>query len=178
MTLTASSIGGKPAMTFDGSSSLRGSANPVGGARTVLVVMKASGFGVLGCLIDFRSSSLEHGYFYGDSAGPIYVYGDGVADKYTTSLGFNTNAHILRFSEDGTNTGIIYVIDTTSCVVTAGAQGSETGAAGFSIGRRDAYGIQGFLGDISEVIVYDNVLSAPSDAALLAYLAAHYAISV
>lgn len=182
VSLNASSIGGQKGMTFGGSASFTGSANAVTGARTLYVVAQASSTGVLGCVHDFRSSSLEHGYFYGDlGGGVLLIYGDGVNDLKAVGVSPDTNAHILTFSEDGTNTGIVFKIGSSSYTVqklsgAAQAQTAETGAAGFSIGRRDAYGIQGFVGDICEVIVYDTVLSAPNQTSVLTYLQARYGL--
>ena len=181
-TLNPTGLGGKPAVNFTGPSGLLcTSGNPVAGAsaRTLFVVYVVSAYSVT--LLCMRTSAEETDYLAGHAG-----VGGGLI---CTSSGGQANANLVdgdnvlgvgrinEWSMAGAGTPLVFRMNGVLRTLTQSPLGSttETGTAGFSLGRAgQSYG--NFVGEISEVILYDSQLSAANATLVRNYLKARYGL--
>jgi hypothetical protein len=176
----ASAIGGLPGWTGDGNAWLENTTSNLvsaGSGRTVFVVAKAAG-ATGGGLLEFRTSI------------PTNVMAHVVAG---TGLLFYDSAHTWSDGADASTSPIVYegawssavapVLKANGSVVTfasgSGNLDADSGDNGFRVmsWNRKQPSV-GWAGDMTEVVVYDSILSSPNAAMLRSYLGARHGITV
>jgi hypothetical protein len=185
----ASSIGGLPALRFDGSNDLLHNTDkrllPSGSPRTIVVVGRLAD-SVGGALFTFgRQRTGGSSVFAAQHVrigGQYYVYSDGVNGAGNTTAPDDQFDHLKRpfmttFISAGTGSKLrVRVNGTDVATQQAGSVGIDTGAAGFTIGSREDIppGQQIWNGDLSEVLVYDRALDDDDITAVGSYLTTKY----
>jgi hypothetical protein len=182
-TFQASAFNGQPAINFDGSNDfLNNIVNNVvtpGAGRTVFIVSKAACNSLAMNYITFRRSTLLCSYQ--SSPGTNFIYSDGVNGGNNASVPANwfdtlkAKPTLLSFYNSGIAPNKLNVRMNQQAVVVSqgGGVASESGTAGFSIGRREDGGYFG-NGAIAEVIVYDSELNSSDRTTVENYLATKY----
>lgn len=180
----ASSINGKPGLTFSSAGMTNGSSSVLSGAspRTIFVVYKPTNNNPSSSLVTLRSGTLKADYIAEWSFGGTgLIYTDGVNGANNASVPLVSNIGVATISEwTSTAPGAVlgYRRNGAALAVTQPSGSStENGTAGFSIGGSGA-ALGPMIGDICEVIVYDSVLSSTDEAAVLVCLATRYGIAV
>jgi hypothetical protein len=180
----ASSINGRPGLTFSAAGMTNGSSSVLAGAspRTVFVVYKATNNNPQSSLVTLRSGTLKADYtaewaFAG--AGLIYTDGvNGANNAFVPLVGNASVATIAEWTSTAPGAVLGYRRNGVALVVTqTSGSSTENGTAGFSIGGSGA-ALGPMLGDIDEVIVFDRVLSAGEEALVQEYLSVRYSISL
>ncbi|MDA1015773.1 MAG: DUF1549 domain-containing protein [Planctomycetota bacterium] len=180
----ARAIGGSPAVRFDGRNDWLHNATSnlleAGQARTVLAVGRSGDQG--GSLITFRRGRPVFTAQLGLHSGTFYVYSDGVNGAGNSALSadaakLTSQPFVTTFISTGIGEKLqVRLNGTPQSITQAGGVGSDSGAAGFTIGAREDY--EGFRwdGDIAEVLVYDGVLASPDLEQAGSYLATKYGV--
>jgi Concanavalin A-like lectin/glucanases superfamily/F5/8 type C domain len=181
----ASDFNGQPAISFDGSTDfLNNTVNNVvtpGAGRTVFIVSKAACNSVALNYITFRRSTLLCSY---QSGSPNFIYSDGVNAGNNASAPANwfdtikAKPTILSFYNSGIAPNKLNLRMNQQAIVVSqsGGVASESGTAGFSIGRREDGAYFG-NGAIAEIIVYNSELNATDRTTVENYLATKYGIN-
>ena len=180
----ANGIRQQPALLFDGNDVLQDLVTNLTSstaARTVVTVAQAGEASGGGALLTFRRTApvctLQHILY----SGTYYVYSDGVNGSGNSTIPNAIDSirqpFVTTFSCAGAGQKLTVWLNGQRQVVTqAGAVGEDAGAAGFSIGNREDYPGFGWNGLISEVLVYDRVLSDEELTELNRQLAARYSV--
>ncbi|MBI2479576.1 MAG: DUF1549 domain-containing protein, partial [Planctomycetia bacterium] len=187
-----SSIGGLPAIHFDGMNDLlHDSQNrllPAGSARTICIVGRLEG-DTGGALFTFgRARQNGSSVFTAQHvrvAGNYYVYSDGVngagnATAPAEQLATLQQPFVTSFLSSGVGDKLqVQVNGAVLPTVQPGGIGSDQGLPGFTIGSREDIppADQSWSGDISEILIYDRRLSPKQLASIETYLATKYDLS-
>jgi hypothetical protein len=177
---------GQPAIYFDGGSNFLNNTtqNPVtaGAARTIFVVLKTTCASDGNTAIAFRRTAPCHVLQTNPSTN--FIYTDGInAPNNSTVLAtlFDTlkvKPTVLTYFSGGTGTKIQYRQNGVAQVVSqTGNVSTESGATGFTIGRREdnSFGNYGQTdGWIAEIIVYNSQLNATDITTVENYLSTKY----
>lgn len=198
-TFTIAGVGNKPSLYFDGTAGKYFLNNttqdvvPAGTARTAFIVgkrdCKIHPLGNTGgALLTFKRTTLINALEFGTdlnfSGSAVYVYSDGVTGINNATIANNASDTLLKpfqltykvpasGGKLGLNlNGITYPITQAGNVVT------ETGLTGFTVGHReDATAEANWNGFISEVIVYQGLLTNAEIANVENYLNQKYFIN-
>jgi hypothetical protein len=186
-TFTASAINGLPGINFNLSTAiLARSTSPlsVGSDRTVVVIAKPatnSGgtFSVGGAVVQFKNGA--GATWIGDLGtigGSVYGYSTGVAADELGSPPTILNVPLeIEFATQVGNQPSFVINGTSYTSVGGAAVVTDNGTNDFYVGNNIAIPTSAyFAGDISEVLVYDHVLSSPDLTTLRSYIAGRYAI--
>ncbi|MCB9937429.1 MAG: DUF1549 domain-containing protein [Planctomycetaceae bacterium] len=187
-----SSIGGLPALDFDGTNDLLHDTEnrllPAGAPRTICIV---------GRLEDDRGGALftfGSGRRAGSSvftaqhvlvSGSYYVYSDGVNGAGNTTVSVEHLAalkqpFVTSFLSSGVGDKLqVQLNGEVLPAVQPGGVGSDQGIPGFTIGSREDIppADQSWCGVVSEILVYDHRLSPEQLASVESYLATKYDLS-
>ena len=185
----ASSIGGLPALRFDGSNDLLHNTGkrllPSGSPRTIVIVGRLADT-TGGALFTFgRQRTGGSTVFTAQHVrigGQYYVYSDGVNAAGNTTAPDDQfdqlkQPFVTTFISAGTGSKLrVRVNGTNVATQQAGGVGIDTGTAGFTIGSREDIppGQQIWNGDLSEVLVYDRALDDDNITAVGSYLTTKY----
>ena len=191
-TFINTTFGNKPSVYFDGSVGKyflnNITQNPIaaGAARTVFVVGRKDckthpGGGNGGSLLTFRRSALLNGLQFGStSGGPVYIYSDGVNNPNNATTG-NLNIDVvlnpffLTYKVPSAGGKIALNQNGISQTVSQpGSVATESGSAGFTIGDREDVLNAGWSGWISEVLVYQTLLTTAEIAGVEDYFNKKY----
>jgi hypothetical protein len=184
--LQADVFNGQPAIYFDGGSNFLNNTtqNPVtaGAARTVFVVLKSICTSDGNTPIAFRRTAPNHVLQSFPSTNFIYTDGSNSSNNSTVlATLFDTlkvKPTVLTYFSGGTGTKIQFKQNgVTQAVSQPGSVSTETGAVGFTIGRREDNPFSNFgqtEGWIAEIIVYNSQLNTTDIAAVENYLANKY----
>ena len=194
-TFINASVGNKPSLYFDGAvgkyflNNTTQDVVPAGSARTVFVVGKRdckihAGGNTGGSLLTFRRTTLINSLSFGTdtrfSTSAVYVYSDGVNGFNNATIASNASDTLLKpfqltykvpaaGGKIGLNlNGINYPITQTGNVV------AETGVTGFTVGDREDQADADWNGWISEIIVYQSLLTPAEIANVENYLNQKY----
>ena len=189
----ASSIGGRPALRFDGRDDfLNNTVDELvapGAPRTVMIVARLNERDEGGAMFTFRRSTGGGKALFAAqhvTIGPqYYVYSDGVNAAGNSTLprpGFDRlrEPFVTMFSTAGAGAKLrVAVQGTEQPVSQPGAVGRDDGAVGFTIASREDLpaGDQLWGGDIAEILVYDRELTSEQLQQTGAYLAAKYGLA-
>ena len=181
-------IAGLPSLRFSGSSWLSNVADSAiaeGGPRTVIVLAQTGATDGGGSLVTFRRSTGGRAVFAAQHVlhqGTYYVYSDG-ANAAGNSAAAASTVEVIRkpfmtsFVSAGSGQKLEVQLNGRKLDITQpGAIGTDNGTIGFSVGNREDYPGFGWQGDLSEVLIYNKVLSAAEFAAVGAYLTTKYAL--
>jgi hypothetical protein len=193
-TFTASSIGGKPALTFAYNATNilleNTTSNPIaaGGDRYVFVVMKpgsgTTGLGaqIGGIPLSFRRGSPTYIAEAVGFGGDTYIYFDGTSSG-AKAAGFTPTAGtpmLFEIGNVGTGSPPVALVNgnklTLSASVGAGTVSSDSGTTGFTVGAADVATTVGMIGDIAEILVYDHVPSEAEASEARDYLNVKYSL--
>jgi len=177
----ASAIGGLPGWTGDGNAWLENTAANLvssGSGRTVFVVAKSAG-AAGGGLLEFRTTTLPTNVMAHAVAGTGLLFYD---SAHTWSDGANASTSAIVY--EGTwSSAVAPVMKTNGSPVTfatgSGNLDADSGGNGFCVmswNRKQAN--IGWTGEMTEVVVYDSILSAPNAAIVRSYLGSRYGITV
>lgn len=155
-----------------------------GSARTTFIVGRMSKCPSVGgtLLASRRSSSVHRSMFYlSPDDGLLYVYSDGntpLNDAFVPLglLQAGEQSFLYTQISNGTGLKIEQRLNGASQTVfqTTGNVSSEAGSNGFTIGLSEDDTQSAWIGQISEIIVYDRVLTAQEITDVEAYLSAKY----
>jgi hypothetical protein len=181
-------MGTQPALFFDGAVGTKYLNNTIsnlvtaGGARTTFIVSKINASSTIGgTIFTFRRTTALNSLSLGLNAGTNFIYTDGVAGANNASTATNIfniakNPFIVTYSSTS-GTKVDYRFNTVNQIVSqAGAVSTESGTAGFTVGGREDLA-SWWQGLISEIIVYDRVLTLAEKQQVEAYLQTKYGIT-
>jgi hypothetical protein len=181
-------MGTQPALFFDGAVGTKYLSNTIsnlvtaGGARTTFIVSKINASSTIGgTIFTFRRTTAINSLSLGLNAGSNFIYTDGVAGANNASTATNIfniakNPFIVTYSSTS-GAKIDYRFNTVNQIVSqAGAVSTESGTVGFTVGGREDLA-SWWQGLISEIIVYDRVLTLAEKQQVEAYLQTKYGIT-
>lgn len=190
--LVANGPGGLPTLRLDGVDDYltNNQVNLVdsGKERTLLAVARAAKDGHGGCLFCFRRTTAGGGTVFAAQHVLIgeqyYVYSDGVNGAGNTTLSAErrksiNEPFISAFLSRGQGAKLELAVNGQAQPLSQpGFVGPDAGGAGFTVGSREDIPPEGqaWRGDLSEVLVYDRVLSAEELESAGSYLTTKYAI--
>ena len=190
------SIGNKPSLYFDGTAgkcflnNTTQDAVPAGTARTVFVVGKRDckihpGGNTGGSLLTFRRTTLINSLSFGTdtrfSTSAVYVYSDGVNGFNNATIASNASDTLLKpfqltYKVPAASGKIAINLNGIAYPISqAGSVATESGITGFTVGHReDATSEANWNGFISEIIVYQSLLTNTEIANVESYLNQKY----
>ncbi len=181
------SVGSIPAIRFKGkAANLHNAVQnvvPSGSPRTLFVVGKAFESSNGGSLFTFRRATGGRTVFAAQHvsySGTYYVYSDGVNGTGNSTLPSETldvirQPFVTTFISEGAGKKLqVHLNGRKQPVAQPGAVGSDDGATGFTVGNREDHPGFAWQGDISEVLIYDRVLTPKKQAAVGTYLSTKY----
>ena len=133
-----------------------------------------------GILLCFRRTTSIFTSQITEFQGQYYIYTDGVtaANNATVPQMVFDDAKdpfIMMHSSAGSGNNLQVRLNKTPITVTqSGSVSAENGASGFTVGSREDGFVEDWEGSISEIIVYDRVLSAAEIDDVEAYLESRY----
>lgn len=158
------------------------------GARTIFAVGRGvnDGFGhaLLGTVFTNRSTTAVYTVqVLGDGGGGHrYLYSDGVSVNITDNALADApffSDFVFDFSSTGTGSALSAFFNGGSVLPTAGGNvAAESGSAGTGIMGRGDSGLQGWIGRMYEIVIYNRVLSGTEKSTVRSGLAARYGITV
>lgn len=154
-TYKTAQINGYSCLRFDGSNDCMATTGAIG-CRTIFVVSKIATLSDNNYVFDMRTS-IANGYIY-DGPGPF--------GPNWTALYVNKSSKTLTFANFATNAWSLAVI-----------QGSSTGTSAIRLMRYYNSGIATHSGDIAEIIIYADALSAGDRLTTETYLMSKYGIT-
>ncbi len=182
--LIVNGIRNRPALQFDGTDVLHDvntNLIPTGAARTVVAVAQADETSGGGALFTFRRTvpvcTLQQVLY----SGTYYVYSDGVNSSGNSTIPNAIDAirqpFVTAFASAAAGQKLVVWLNGQPQVVTQpGGVGPDSGSVGFTIGNREDHPQFGWQGRISEVLVYDRILTNEELADLSRQLAARYSV--
>ncbi len=187
-TFVASSINGIPGISFGtGSTSTEGLVNTstnlltAGSARSVIAVVAPTNV-VANAVLTFRLNGTQWASCLGVNSHPNIVWSDtAVVDISTTTAALSSTSPLLAEWYGTSNPSGTLTHDqngTARSVVSSTMGNAESGTTGFAIGYQPGVTGRSFVGAISEIFVYDHILSAGDIATLRGYVNTRYAMSV
>jgi len=175
---TTTTLGGRPAFSFAGGGWFQNTTTSLvsaGSVYTVLAVaqaLDASG----GAFFTIRTGTSDSGSMALTSGGLTYVYTDAVVN-----VNFIADIHtelqspfLFEDSYNGAGNAVSNRINRSNRATLGGAQGTETGATGFFIGKNNAG--QPWNGVIAEVVVLARALTSGERAQWENYVLIRYGI--
>lgn len=188
--LVASAVGGQPAINFNAASSELGATTfdfhgiSAGAARSVIAVCTpAAGTGTFstgGNIFSFKLGTSTFQCMTGNISGTTFVYSNQAASASTSvALSLTGTPAAIELYSAGTSSTETYTYNGVNKALSSVSVATETGTIGFSIGNLHAANTtQYFAGTISEVLVYDHVLSAADQVAIRQYFQTRYGLSL
>ena len=188
----SNAVSGLPAIRFDGVNDFLHNTQenvlPSGSPRTVIVLGQLADHSTGGALFTFRRGRLAGSSVftvqYASIGGTCYVYSDGVNGAGNTTvpaerLNDLSSPFMTTFLSPGAGEKLQVMLNGEDAnPAQPGGVGPDEGVTGFTIGSREdiPLGSQIWKGDISEVLVYDRVLTQDQLQDVGSYLSTRYAL--
>ena len=185
--VNASSINSLPALTFSGTKLLSNTRTIItpGADRTVIGVIKNGAATAGGTVFHFRTAPPLMNFAAEQSGiGNFLMYSDASANVSQTApqIVYDGNAHVLEwYMHVGASPGFVYdgVTKTIEAYSSFGnTVSSDTGGTALNLIGNYPGGIDPFLGDIAEGLIYDHLLTSGDQISLRRYLHGRYAINL
>jgi hypothetical protein len=115
--------------------------------------------------------------------GRYYVYTDGLNSNGNSTVDNNTTNDVRKpfvtaFKSAGANSKLGVLVNGKALEVTQpGSIGNDDGLPGFTVGNREDYPGMGWHGDLSEVLIYDRLLSDEELVQAGTYLSTKYRLA-
>lgn len=180
-TYVASSINSLPGFTFDSANIVLNNTATVlasGSARTVFAVCKPTQvFGLAGSLCDFESAG-PHFWCILGIVGTAFVFSDGTTNFVDTAPPSINGVPLLgEWTGQAGVTNLALNINAAAQTLNHTSFASDTGTKGFQVGNDESGGFQ-FRGDISEILVWDHILTGGEVTKGRKYIQTKYNISL
>jgi hypothetical protein len=145
----------------------------------VFVVANLPSSGVGGALFTLRRGAPVATFLYLEySGGSDYAYSDGYSTSYAFGSGTLpvTGSPVVLDWYYGLPEGLVQLNVNGTSVLSSGPPSWCSGTTGFTVGSREDYPSQGWIGDIYAVVAYNSLLSSSDRGAARDFLAVQWGI--